>query len=59
MKITVLGAGSMGSLFGGYLSRNHGYSAGLWEEHVNTVNREGLKIQTGEDIQIFHPMPRL
>ena len=44
MKIAVLGAGAMGSLFGGRLARG-GHEVTListWAEHVERINREGL-----------------
>jgi 2-dehydropantoate 2-reductase len=46
MKIAVIGSGAMGSLFGGLLSE-----AGedvtlidIWKEHIDVMNRKGLKI---------------
>jgi len=45
-KIAVLGAGAMGSFFGGLLAEK-GLDVVLidvWEEHVETINREGLRI---------------
>ena len=45
-KIAVLGAGAMGSFFGGLLAEK-GLSVVLidvWEEHVNTINKNGLRI---------------
>lgn len=57
MKIAVIGAGAMGSLFGGYLSqKNEVHLVDIWKEHVDTINRDGLKIEekTGE-IRVFHP----
>ena len=44
MKITVIGAGAMGSLFGGLL-REAGVDVvllDLWQEHVRCINQEGL-----------------
>jgi 2-dehydropantoate 2-reductase len=48
MKIVVVGAGAMGSLFGGFLA-----AAGeevclvdVWAEHVGAINKEGLRILT-------------
>ncbi|MGB9686563.1 MAG: ketopantoate reductase family protein [Rectinema subterraneum] len=59
MKISIIGSGAMGSLFGGKLAQ-----AGekvilydVYKEHVNAVNREGLSIEdagTG-DITVVHP----
>lgn len=47
MKIAVIGAGAMGSLFGGLLAE---YGADvwlldIWAEHVKTVNENGLHIE--------------
>ena len=45
-KIAVVGAGAMGSLFGGLLCEG-GLDVALidiWGEHVDTINRNGLKI---------------
>ena len=47
MKIAVVGAGAMGSLFGALLSEA-GAEVNLidiWEEHVNTINHSGLKVE--------------
>jgi len=57
MKIAIIGAGAMGSLFGGYLSqKNDVYLVDIWEAHVNAVNEQGLKIEekSGE-LRVFHP----
>jgi 2-dehydropantoate 2-reductase len=45
-KVVVVGAGAMGSLFGGLLAQR-GLDVTLvdpWREHVDAVNREGLRI---------------
>jgi 2-dehydropantoate 2-reductase len=47
MKITVVGAGAMGSLFGALLSES-GTSVRLldiWAEHINAINENGLGIE--------------
>lgn len=45
MKIAVLGAGAMGSLYGGYLSAgNEVVLVDIWADHVDAVNRDGLVI---------------
>lgn len=46
MKIGVIGAGAMGSLYGGYLanSDNEVYLVDIWEQHVNEINENGLII---------------
>lgn len=55
MKITVIGSGAMGSLFGGLLAKD-GQDVTLldiWKEHINKIKTEGLRITSpdgGEDI---------
>jgi 2-dehydropantoate 2-reductase len=46
VKICMLGAGSMGSTFGGVLTEagEDVYLLDSWKEHVETINRHGLKI---------------
>lgn len=46
MKIGIIGAGAMGSLYGGYLanSGNEVYLIDIWEDHVNEINKNGLII---------------
>ena len=47
--MAVLGAGSMGSLFGGLLSqKNEVWLVDLWKEHIDAINREGLVIDRKE-----------
>jgi 2-dehydropantoate 2-reductase len=50
MKITVLGAGAMGCLFGGYLSRagEDVVLVDAWPEHVDALGRRGLRLWEGE-----------
>ena len=47
MKITIVGAGAMGSLFGGLLaeSGNEVYLLDIWKEHIETINKKGLWIE--------------
>ena len=47
MKIAVVGAGAMGSLFGALLSEagNEVWLNDVWPEHVQTINRNGLQIE--------------
>lgn len=47
MKIAVLGAGAMGSLFGGHLAEagNDVTLIDIWEEHIQKINENGLKIE--------------
>ena len=47
MKIAVVGAGAMGSLFGAMLAEagNEVWLYDVWVEHVRTVNQDGLQIE--------------
>ena len=44
MKIAIIGAGAMGSLFGGLLQEagNEVHLVDVWKEHVDTINENGL-----------------
>ena len=56
MKIAVLGAGAMGSIYGGFLSRkNTVWLIDIWKEHVEMINAGGLRIEEGEECFVFHP----
>ena len=57
MKISVIGSGAMGSLYGGYLSqKNEVYLLDVWEEHINTINNKGLIIDENDgSSSIFTP----
>lgn len=47
MKIAVIGAGAMGSLFGAMLAGadNEVWLYDVWQEHIQTINQEGLSIE--------------
>lgn len=47
MKILVLGAGAMGSLYGGLLKErgNDVILVDVYEEHINEINKNGLEIE--------------
>ncbi|XP_063722100.1 uncharacterized protein LOC134848530 isoform X2 [Symsagittifera roscoffensis] len=48
LKISVIGAGAMGSLVAGKLVKHGGYDVTLissWEEHVKTISQSGLLIK--------------
>ena len=47
MKVAVIGAGAMGSLFGGLLAEAGAevWLIDIWEAHVDAVNKEGLIIE--------------
>ena len=53
MKIAIVGAGAMGSLFGALLSEagNDVWLYDVWREHVDTINKSGLDhtSQTSQD----------
>ena len=54
MKIVVIGAGAMGSLFGALLAES-GEDVRLydiWEEHVEAINEKGLSIELDEKIRL-------
>lgn len=51
MKITILGAGAMGSIYGGFLAEsgeNQVTLVDIWKEHIEAINANGLSI-TGMD----------
>ena len=45
-KVAVLGAGAMGSLFGGLLAEKglEVHLIDVWKEHVDEINSKGLKM---------------
>ncbi len=47
MKITIVGAGAMGSLFGALLAESgeNILLYDIWKEHVETINKKGLDIE--------------
>ncbi|MBR6976874.1 MAG: 2-dehydropantoate 2-reductase [Lachnospiraceae bacterium] len=56
MRITILGAGAMGSLFGGYLSKEND----VWMVDVNPavvdyINENGVKIKENDGEGLYHP----
>lgn len=57
MKITVLGAGAMGSLFSGYLSRRNDVTVvDVNEATVNAINANGVNIkEKGNGFLVFNP----
>lgn len=48
MKVAVVGAGAMGSLFGGLLAEAGAavYLLDIWTEHIEAVNKKGLNIES-------------
>lgn len=57
MKIAVIGAGAMGSLYGGYLSKvsKDVYLVDIWQEHINAINEDGLNIQEKDKEIVVYP----
>ncbi|MGL6105750.1 ketopantoate reductase family protein [Romboutsia sp.] len=56
MKIGLIGAGAMGSLFGGFLSqKNEVYLIDIWKEHVDAINTQGLIIEEENKEKKFYP----
>ncbi|MGD9156027.1 MAG: 2-dehydropantoate 2-reductase [Bacillota bacterium] len=56
MKIAVLGAGAMGSIFGGWLSRHHEvWLIDIWQGHVDAINTNGLLIEEDGQTHCFQP----
>ncbi len=58
MKIVVIGAGAMGSLFGGFLAEHKKEVTllDIWPEHMDTINSNGLIIEReGERRQVSIP----
>ena len=56
MKIVVLGAGAMGSIYGGYLSQaNETLLVDVNADLVEKINREGVEIEYEGRLETFHP----
>lgn len=57
LQIAIIGAGAMGSLYGGYLSKinNEVYLVDIWKEHVDKINDKGLIIFEGEEQILTKP----
>ncbi|GGN91114.1 MULTISPECIES: ketopantoate reductase family protein [Haloarcula] len=52
MHIAVVGAGSLGTLLGGLLAREHDVTLVGREPHVGTVEREGLDVVGAESVHV-------
>ncbi|QGG47520.1 ketopantoate reductase family protein [Heliorestis convoluta] len=50
MKIAVLGAGAMGSLYGSFLSQSGAdlWLIDIWKEHIEEIQKKGITIEEGE-----------
>lgn len=56
MKIVVIGAGAMGSIYGGHLSMNNEvFIVDTNQAVVDKINAEGLKIDEDGTTNIYHP----
>ncbi len=57
MKIAIIGAGAMGSLFGGRLALagEEVWLLDVWEEHVRTINDKGLSIASPAGDTVARP----
>lgn len=57
MKIAIIGAGAMGSLFGGRLALagEDVWLLDVWEEHVRTIREKGLTIATAATDLVARP----
>lgn len=56
MKIAVIGAGAMGSIYGGRLSQeNQVYMVDTSQAVVDHINQEGIKLQENGEDHEFHP----
>ncbi|MBW2592743.1 MAG: 2-dehydropantoate 2-reductase, partial [Deltaproteobacteria bacterium] len=53
MKIAIIGAGAMGSLFGALLSKGKAdvQLLDVWPEHVQAINENGLRIEWEEEVR--------
>ena len=57
MRIAVIGAGAMGSIYGGHLSLHHEvYLVDTNQAIVDHINSEGLKIQENGGDVVYHPV---
>ena len=56
MKISVIGAGAMGSVYGGALSeKNEVWLIDVWKEHIDKIKTSGLTTRVDEQDRIYHP----
>ncbi len=54
MRILIFGAGGIGSLFGGILSKKYDVTLLGRKNHMNKIKRDGLRI-TGKTNKVFYP----
>ena len=56
MKIAVIGAGAMGSIYGGHLSlHNEVYLVDTNPDVVRTINEKGITLEENGEDHIYHP----
>lgn len=56
MRIAIIGAGAMGSIYGGYLSKNNEvYVVEKNQDIVNIINKNGLKLQENGLDTVYRP----
>jgi 2-dehydropantoate 2-reductase len=56
MRIAVIGAGAMGSIYGGHLAlHNEVYLVDTNPEVVRTINEQGIRLEEGGEDHIYHP----
>lgn len=56
MKIVVIGAGAMGSIYGGHLSQNNEvYIVDTNQQVVDSINENGLLIDENGTTNVYHP----
>jgi len=55
MKTVIIGAGAMGSLFGGLLSLsgNEVWLVDIWKEHIDAIRSKGLAIEEKGKVQVL------
>ncbi|WP_170270369.1 ketopantoate reductase family protein [Heliorestis acidaminivorans] len=55
MKIAILGAGAMGSLYGAFLGENGAdvWLIDIWPEQVERLNKQGLVIEEGSNHKLY------
>ena len=62
MKIAVIGAGAMGSIYASFLAQNNNevIAIDLWEEHLDAIRENGLRVSgfsgdnTVKNIKVFN-----
>ena len=57
MKIAIMGAGAMGSMYGGPLcEKNDVWFLDIWKEHIDVINQKGLTVRISDsEERIYHP----